>query len=97
MFWGDLNRSSGFTRTVRTLEAAGEAFARPVLLVYGDSHALEIHQPFRRAEGGRLDTMTALQVPGAAEVQAVRVVVDPASPGVFGFVPVIVEENLGGR
>jgi hypothetical protein len=97
MFWGDLNRQSGFTRTVATLSAEGEAFARPVLVIYGDSHRLLIDQPFQGAEGGRVDTMTALQVPGDADVHAVEVLVDPSRPGVFGFVPVIVPENLRTR
>ncbi|SDE69364.1 hypothetical protein [Rhodospira trueperi] len=97
MFWGDLNSSSGFTRTVETLQAEGEAFAKPVLLVYGDSHQLEIDQPFRGEGGGRIDTMTALQVHGAGDVHAVRVLVDPDLPGVFGYVPVYEPENLRTR
>jgi len=97
MFWGDLNRSSGFTRTVKTLQTEGEAFAKPVLLVYGDSHKLEIDQPFRGEGGGRIDTMTALQVHGAGDVHAIRVVVDPEVPGVFGFVPVYEPKNLRTR
>ena len=35
-----------------------------------------------------------LQVMGETEVQAVRVIVDPDMPGVFGFVPLIVPENV---
>jgi hypothetical protein len=35
-----------------------------------------------------------LMVYGQNDVHAVRVIVDPDSPGVFGFVPLIVPENL---
>jgi len=94
MFWDKPNRQSGFGTTLKTLQAEMEAFAKPVLLVYGDSHELEIDQPFMTSEGARMDTAYALQVPGSADVHGVRVTVDPATPGVFGFVPVIVPENL---
>lgn len=97
MFWADPSRSNGYVTTIQTLQSEGEAFGKPVLVIYGDSHQLEIDQPFRTADRVRLDTMTALQVPGAADVQAVRVTIDPASPGVFGFIPVIEPENLRNR
>jgi hypothetical protein len=38
--------------------------------------------------------VTRLQVMGAGEVQAVRVLVDPTDPAVFGFMPLIVPENV---
>ncbi|MQX35650.1 hypothetical protein [Roseospira navarrensis] len=94
MFGGKVNRQSGFGPTLKTLQAEMEAFAKPVLLVYGDSHELELDQPFMTREGARMDTAYALQVPGAGDVHGVRVTVDTSMPGVFGFMPVIVPENL---
>jgi len=97
MFYGPLNRSSGFTTTVNTLVEEGQAFAKPVLVIYGDSHRLLIDQPFKDEDGQLVDTMTALQVHGAADVHAVAVVADPALPGVFGFAPLYEPENLRHR
>lgn len=75
-------------------------FSGQVLVVHGDSHRLTIDTPYRRADIDRGTTsgmnVTRLQVPGWPDHRAVRVDVDPARPGMFGFRPIIPETEAGG-
>ena len=87
-----LPRSSGFVKTIEAVERGATAFKRPVLIVYGDGHEFEVVR-FRNANMKHIPGALALQVMGEARVHAVRVLVDPDSPGVFGFVPLLVPEN----
>lgn len=85
----------GFWNTIHALRDGAAAFGKPVLLVHGDTHELVIDQPLKAADGERrLENVTRLQVMGAGEVQAVRILVDPTDPAVFGFMPLIVPENV---
>ena len=88
--------SSGYRDTLALFTARGQKFGKPVLLVQGDSHVLKIDQPLKRLPEGRatLQNVFRLQVMGDTELHAVRVMVDPADPSVFGFRPLIVPENL---
>ena len=83
---------SGHSQTVRAIERGAKAFARPILIIQGDYHELEI-DGFRGTDFKRIPNVWRLQVMGESFVHAVRVLVDPDSPGVFGFVPLIVPEN----
>ncbi len=82
---------SGFGETMQLFRTLAESFGRPVLLIHGDSHVFIIDQPFTSAnpenKGRRLDNVTRLEVYGAPEVHAVRILVDPDSPEIFGFAP----------
>jgi hypothetical protein len=85
----------GFWNTIQALSEGATAFGKPVLLIQGDTHELVIDQPLKATDGKtRLENVTRLQVMGAGEVQAVRVLVDPTDPAVFGFMPLIVPENV---
>jgi hypothetical protein len=84
--------NSGFLDTLNAIERGAQAFGRPVLVIQGDMHMLEI-TGFRNAKGALMPNVWRLQVMGETQVHAVRVVVDPDSPGVFGFVPLIVPAN----
>lgn len=86
---------NGFNDTLEALTDGTKAFRNPVLLVQGDSHEMVIDQPLTMPDGKTtLETFTRLQVMGDGHVHAVRVLVDPDSPGVFSFQPLIVPENL---
>ncbi len=74
---------SGFANFGNALRREAKRFARPVLLVYGDSHSFLIHRPFRRTA----PNLIALQVFGARDMHAVRIAVDPEAPEVFSFAP----------
>lgn len=85
----------GFADVVKAISSAAEAFGKPVLAINGDSHALRIDQPFLYADGKTpLDTVVRLRVMGENRVHAVRVLVDPDSPTVFSFQPLLIPENL---
>ena len=68
------------------------AFAKPVLVIHGDYHVFEV-AGFRNTQMRLVPNILRLQVMGETQVHAVRVIVDPDTPGVFGFVPLIVPEN----
>ncbi len=84
--------ASGYIDTVRTIERGAKSLGKPILLVQGDEHELEI-QGFAGTDYKRVPNVLRLQVMGADYVHAIRVIVDPDSPGVFGFIPLIVPAN----
>lgn len=90
---GAMPRQSGFTNVLDAIERGAQAFGRPVLVVNGDEHFIEL-KPLRNSRGRPITNVLKLMVYGENDVHAVRVVVDPDSPGVFGFVPLLVPENL---
>lgn len=93
---GTMPRQSGFVRTLDAIEAGATAFAKPVLLIHGDEHYFAI-QPLKNSRGQPIPGVTTLMVYGEDLVHGIRVLVDPDSAGVFGFVPLIIPENgLGG-
>jgi hypothetical protein len=77
---------AGFAKTLAALSTEAAAFAKPVLLIHGDSHVLIIDQPLLDPKGALLENVTRLEVPaGAGRVHAVEVSVDPKSVNTFGF------------
>lgn len=90
---GAMPRQSGFANVLDAIERGGRAFGRPVLVVNGDEHFIEL-KPMRSSRGRPIPNVLKLMVYGADDVHAVRVIVDPDAPGVFGFVPLIVPENV---
>jgi len=93
---GAMPRQSGFTNTLDAIEAGAKSFGKPVLLIHGDEHYFSI-APLRNSKGRPIPGVNKLMVYGDTLVHAVRVVVDPDSSNVFGFVPLIVPENGMGR
>jgi hypothetical protein len=85
-------RASAFTDTVKAIEAGAKAFGKPVLVIHGDAHELEL-QGFRDTRMKLVPNVLRLQVMGAERVHAVRVLVDPDDPAVFGILPLVVPEN----
>lgn len=84
--------ASGHVATVQALERAARTFPKPMLLVQGDEHQFEI-DIFKGTNYKPVPRVLRLQVMGAEHVHAVRVSVDPNSPGVFGFTPFLVPDN----
>lgn len=84
--------SSGFFETVREIAQGARAFAKPILVMHGDQHTLEL-EPFRDTQLRPVPNVLRLQLWGDGKVHAMRVLVDPDMPGVFGFLPLIVPEN----
>lgn len=90
---GTIPPASGFRDTIAAIEREARAYGKPVLVIQGDFHTLEV-TGFRDVRMRLVPGVQRLQVMGETEVQAVRVIVDPDMPGVFGFVPLIVPENV---
>lgn len=84
-------RPSGFDDFLAALEREVAAFPRPVLLVHGDTHVFRVDKPLVRAQDKRLvEHFTRLETFGYPEVHWVRVIVDPADPGLFTIRPQMV-------
>jgi hypothetical protein len=90
---GSMPRQSGFMNILDAIARGAKAFGKPVLLVNGDEHFIEL-KPLRDSKGDAIFNVLKLMVYGDKDVQAIRVIVDPDSAGVFGFVPLIVPENV---
>jgi len=93
---GAMPRQSGFINTLDAIEAGAKSFGKPVLLIHGDEHYFSI-APLRNSKGKPIPGVNKLMVYGDTLVHAVRVVVDPDSSNVFGFIPLIVPENGMGK
>jgi hypothetical protein len=84
--------SSGFFATIREIAAGARAFGKPVLVLHGDQHRLEM-EAFRDTQLRAVPNTLRLQIWGDGLVHAMRIIVDPDMPGVFSFAPLIVPEN----
>lgn len=84
--------SSGFFETIRQISAGARAFGKPVLVMHGDQHTLEL-ESFRDNQWRPVPNALRLQLWGEGKVHAMRIGVDPDMPGVFSFAPLIVPEN----
>lgn len=84
--------SSGFGATIREIAAGARAFDKPVLVMHGDQHTLEL-ESFRDAQLRPVPNVLRLQLWGEGKVHAMRVIVDPDMPGVFSFAPLIAPGN----
>jgi len=89
---GEMPRASGFVNTVNAVERGALAFAKPVLVIHGDEHEFQVAR-FLNAKMKPIPRVLRLEVMGEKDIHAVRILVDPDSPGVFGFIPLLVPEN----
>jgi hypothetical protein len=81
--WEDYPAWSGFRRVIgQTLLPLASQWAKPVLVVHGDSHRFRVDQPFT-LDKKPLAHITRLIVPGERDIRAVRVTVQPG--GRFAF------------
>ena len=81
---------SGFFGFGTALQEVAEAFGKPVLLVFGDSHEYRCFKPFQV----KAPNVMALEVFGNRDMNAVEVAVDTAKKDVFiGFTPVLGEQR----
>ena len=91
----DAKDADGFTEILAALRQHVVAFGRPVLLVNGDSHRLLLDKPFFNPAFPLrcLQNFTRLQVPGEADMQAVRITITPHDPALFQVQELLVLEN----
>lgn len=89
-------RRAGFNDFIDLLTKRTIAFARPVLLVHGDTHVFQLDQPMGYWENGKrkpVDHFFRLEVFGDQRMHGVEVTIDAAQPALFSFRPVIVNAN----
>lgn len=91
--YAEVPRASAFVNTIKAIERGAKAFGKPVLVIHGDEHIFQIG-PFLDTSRKPIPNVLRLEVFGEEHIHGVRVTVDPDSPGVFGFIPLIVPENL---
>lgn len=81
--WEDFPSWSGFRNSIgQTLLPLAKDWAKPVLLINGDGHQYHFDQPYK-LNNQVISNVTRLEVPGAADVRAVRVTVDFGKEKIF--------------
>ena len=85
-FDGSADDQVPFRPLLDAFEDEAVAFAKPVLLIHGDSHHFITDSPLKaRATRQTIANVTRLEVPGSPEVGWVRVVVTPGATPSFAF------------
>jgi len=74
-------RHSGFSEFGYALQRAARKFAKPVLLVFGDSHVHKVFKPFPQSA----PNVTAMEVYGYHEMHAVEITISPKEIDPFRF------------
>jgi hypothetical protein len=99
MYFGDrcgFGDTEGVRATRIALAEGAARFGRPVLLLHGDSHFFLADYPVRDAENRVLGNVLRVMVPGAQDIRAVRIEVDPAAAEPFAVAPFgIVDQPRG--
>jgi len=84
----------GYADLLAALARETRAFAKPVVLVHGDSHVPRVDQPLEDPATGRaLENFTRVETFGSPDIQWVRATVDPNDPKVFSFRQELIEAN----
>jgi len=85
-FDGTPKDQAPFRPLIDAIEEEAVAFAKPVLLIHGDSHHFKTDHPMKgRANKQTIANVTRLEVPGSPLVGWVRVVVTPGATPSFAF------------
>ena len=85
----------GFNEWLRILERETAGFAKPVVLVHGDSHYFRIDKPLLHpGTRRRMQHFTRVETFGYPDVHWLRARVDPKDPNLFSFHIQLVEKNL---
>ena len=88
------DRSPGYSEMKRILRRETTGFNGQVLFINGDSHDFKIDKP-HLSEGFPREgiKVTRLVVDGTPWLRAVRISVDTDTPSVFGFTPLVIENE----
>lgn len=88
-------RPDGFADVLDELQRLAIAFRKPVAVVHGDTHYFRVDQPFYDAKTGRTITnITRAETFGSPDMHALLMTIDPASPNLFRFEPLVVRQNV---
>jgi hypothetical protein len=77
----------GYRAFLTQLREEAQRFAKPVVLVHGDTHRQQINQPLKDAQGNTVPNFTRVETYGSPFMGWTRVTVDAQSPSVFSFEP----------
>ncbi len=84
----------GFHDVLAALERETVTFAKPVVVVHGDSHVSRVDKPMVSATTGRVvENLTRVETFGSPDIHWVRGTVDPGDPNVFTFRQELIEAN----
>lgn len=85
----------GFNQWLKILEQETIAFAKPVVLVHGDTHYFRIDKPLVSSKSKRrVEHFTRVETFGYPDVHWLRARVDPRDPNLFSFQIELVEKNF---
>lgn len=76
----------GFHATLAAITEGAIAFGGPVLVIHGDGHVFTVDTPFQDSLGNQMDNVWRVEVPGALDIRAVRIRIDPRASKVFDVV-----------
>ncbi len=82
-------RKTGFDSFREALTEKVKAFAKPVLLVHGDSHTFTIDKPMKNAIKQTVANFTRLEVFGSPDLGVVYLTIDTTKANPFSFRPVM--------
>lgn len=86
--------TTGFENILKELRRLVLDFKKPVVLVNGDSHQFLVDKPFVDATTKKsFNNFTRIQVFGEADINAVKIIVNPSSPSVFQIEQLLIEGN----
>lgn len=77
----------GYAEFRMQLARVGRAFAKPVLVVHGDTHRYQLDRPLKDEAGEPVGNVTRLEVYGSPDLGWVRVTIDPARAELFRIEP----------
>ena len=77
----------GYREFLTQLRDETQRFAKPVVLVHGDTHLQKINQPLKDAQGKTVPNFTRVETYGSPFMGWTRVTIDPQSKAVFSFEP----------
>ena len=93
----DAGDANAFKHFIKRLKELTIDFKKPVLLINGDSHVFLVDKPMyekgKEKEKKCIDNFTRLQVPGDANMHAVKITVNPDSKSLFQIEQLMVEGN----
>jgi hypothetical protein len=85
---------TGFNDFLAALLPEVTQFAKPVVLVHGDSHYFRIDKPLVDGRKQRVMNFTRVETFGPPDMHWVRATVDPSDPNLFKFEPMVVKANV---
>ncbi len=73
----------GFRATLSAITRGAIAFDGPVLVIHGDGHVFTVDTPFQDFDGNVMDNVWRVEVPGALDIRAVRIRINPDAAKLF--------------